>query len=150
MNPDRRVVGGDGFRGLLGARRMPGACAKPWCRGILGVAVQGVIDREQAQRTTRLLDFVHVAGVQSHRDRVRFVGRCIPELAVNQNCDWDQRGLSTRRKLEHSDGARACILLARRLALSRDDLRALVLRHCERRKNGMPEEYQAARQNAAV
>jgi hypothetical protein len=134
LDPDRRVVGGDGFRGLFGASRVPCACAEPWCRGILSVAVHGVIDREQAERTAGLLDFLDVAGVQGHRDRVRFVGGGIPELAVNHDCNWDQGGLSTRGKLEQSDGARARILLSRGFALSRDNLRAFLLRIDKRRQ----------------
>ena len=90
--------------------------------------MQGIVDGEQAERTTRLLDFVDVAGIQRHWDRVGFVRRGIPELAVNQDCDWDQRCLAIRRELEQSDCARARILLPRRLALSRCNLRPFLLR----------------------
>jgi hypothetical protein len=128
LDPDRRLVGGDGFRGFLCACRVPRARAEPWRRGILSVTVQRIVDSEQAERTARLLDFIYVARIQSHRDRVRFVGSGIPELAVNQDCNWDQGGLSTRGKLEQSDCARAGVLLPRRFALSRDNLRPFLLR----------------------
>jgi hypothetical protein len=128
LNADGRVVGGDGFRGLLCSCRVPGARAEPRRCGILSVAVQGIVDGEQAERTARLLDFVDVAGIQSHRDGVRFVGGGIPELAVNQDCNWDQRSLTTRRKLEQSDGAGAGILLPGCPAFSGDNLRPLLLR----------------------
>ncbi len=70
-------------------------------------AVQRPVDGEQSLRTARLFDLIDGAGFESHGHWVRFVNAGIVELALDQNCDGDQRPLvAAAVELEKSKGAR--------------------------------------------
>ena len=90
--------------------------------------------REQAQRTAGALSFVNRARIQGHGNWIRFVGGCIPEFSIDQNRNRNQRRLPVGTQLDYTYGARAGILLARALALSRGDLGPLFLRRRKRRE----------------
>lgn len=82
---------------------------------------------KQTERTAGAFTLVYVSRVQSHGNGIGFIDACIPEFAVDQNCEGDDRSLAIRTKLNQPQRARPGVSLALGLALTREDLRAIPL-----------------------
>ena len=89
--------------------------------------MQGAAHGKQAERTAGALAFVNIPRIQGHGNRIGFIDARIPELAVNQNCERDDRSLAIRTELNDSQGAWSGVFLTLGLAFSRDNLWTFLL-----------------------
>jgi len=74
--------------------------------------VQCAIDSEQALCIPSLLGLIYRSRFQRHRYGVCLVNAGIVELAIDQDCDWNQCPLAVAAQLQDSDGARALPFLS--------------------------------------
>ena len=78
------------------------ALADPAVRFLL---LQVFVDREQPQRFSRLLCFIHRAGFKRHRNRIRFIGARIIKAPIYHDRDGNQMSLALSG--QHQQGGRA-------------------------------------------
>jgi hypothetical protein len=89
-------------------------------------AVQRSRDRKQSLRITRLFGLIDGTGIERHRHWVRLVDAGIMKLAVDQNCNWNQRRLAILRELQHAHSPRPLNIFLRLLLFGKLFLSSLL------------------------